>query len=92
MQQPGHNNRSYEGGLNPNTYYLVKVDGATYEQCISNSSGYVFFRYTEGYSDIDMVFEMEHVEEVPSLTPLGFLVTLVSLLELGTIVLRRKGI
>jgi hypothetical protein len=45
------------GGLKTNTPYLVKANGAIYGCYASNESGYVFFTYSGGYSDI--VFEME---------------------------------
>ena len=44
-------------GLKTNTPYLVKVNGAIYGCYASNESGYVFFTYSRGYSEI--VFEME---------------------------------
>ena len=45
------------GGLKTNTPYLVKVNGAIYGHYTSNDSGYVFFTYSGGFSEI--VFEME---------------------------------
>jgi hypothetical protein len=77
------------GGLKTNTPYLVKVNGAIYGNYTSNESGYVFFTYSGGYSDI--VFEMEEtgVEEVPAITPLSFLLILLSLLGLGAIAMRK---
>ena len=45
------------GELKTNTPYLVRVNGAIYGHYTSNDSGYVFFTYSGGYSDI--VFEME---------------------------------
>jgi len=51
------------GGLKPNTPYDVKVNGAIYGQYRSNESGYVFFTYSGGYSDI--VFELEEAGAPP---------------------------
>ena len=88
---PGATTDHTMGGLNPNTPYLVKVGGATYEQCTSNGSGYVSFTYSGGYSD--KVFEMEKNGgpplDVPALAPPGFLLALVSLLGLAAIVMRK---
>ena len=78
------------GGLKTNTPYDVKVNGAVYGQYTSNESGYVFFTYSGGYSDI--VFEMEETTppvEVPAITPLSFLLALLSLLGLGAIAMRK---
>ena len=56
---PGAITNHTMGGLKTKTTYLVKVNGAIWEHYMSNGSGYVFFTYSGGYSDIDTVFEME---------------------------------
>ncbi|MCK4736880.1 MAG: hypothetical protein KAT65_30790 [Methanophagales archaeon] len=52
------------GGLKTNTPYVVKVNGAIWEHYMSNDSGYVFFTYSGGYSDIATVFEMEETKRI----------------------------
>jgi len=44
------------GGMKTNTVYKLKADGAVYGYYTTNESGYVFFTYSGGYSDI--VFEL----------------------------------
>lgn len=44
------------GGMKTNTVYKLKADGAVYGYYTTNKSGYMFFTYSGGYSDI--VFEL----------------------------------
>jgi len=52
------------GSLKANTYYIVKVDGSTFNAYLSDSSGQITFTYNGGYSA--KTFEVEEDTTAPT--------------------------
>jgi len=57
------------GGLEANTTYFIKVDGATFGSYTSDALGELTFTYNGGYSS--KIFEMGKDEVAPTITILG---------------------